>query len=293
MLLFLGFSKPVFAQSYIPIELQLRSAYHSMSYQEFLNPSPLPVLQEFSSPSISTPQTQQQVLGASTTKSEEKIIKIAMLGDSMTDTLGPAFPKLTEALKRYYPIGINFRFMNYGKGSDTIEGGANRLIQDYEYKNQTIPNLISQSPDIIILESFAYNNFGNTQTGFDRHWLALGSIISTIKAKLPDTKIVIASTIAPNAIIFANGAPGVNYTALERLERTQTIKYYLERTIAFADSESLPLSNVYNSSLVGQNGDRLYISSTDGLHPSVEGFELIANILAKTIYDNQLVDTFN
>jgi|GEM_PF-1346170 len=310
LLLLANLPKTILAQSYIPIEIQLKAAYHSMSYQEFINPTtlstqsdffasikppttPQPILKQTSGLAFNptpTPEPQTAVLGAST---QDKIIKIAMLGDSMTDTLGPDFPKLTEALYRYYPSGVTFRFLNYGKGSDTIEGGAQRLVESYDYKDQKVASLISQEPDVVIVESFAYNNFGNTQAGFDRHWLNLGGILTTIKAKLPDTKILISSTIAPNAVVFASGAPGTNFSAVERLEKTQTIKYYLQRTMEFATSEGYPSANIYNASLVGPNGDRLYINANDGIHPSAQGAELIANILAKSIFDNHLVDTFN
>ncbi len=292
---------PVFAQSYIPIELQLKAAYRPLSFQEFQD---LPVFFEpalpIPKPTLLSPKS-GQVLGVSTTANElppsqitptSKTVTIALLGDSMIDTLGPDFPKLRDSLLRYYPKDFNFNILNYGKGSDTVEGGLKRLVEDYEYKTATFPSLISLAPDIIIVESFAYNNFGNTQEGFDRHWLNLGAIVSTIKAKLPNTKIIIHTTIAPNAVVFANGVPGMNFSAVDRLEKTQTIKYYLERTITYAQSQGVILADAYTASLVGPNGDKLYIDKVDNLHPSPEGKELIGNIIAKTIYDNRLISSY-
>lgn len=298
------FSKPgvVQAQAFVPIELQLKAAYRPLSFQEFQS---LPVFAEASLP-IPAPTkifSTGQVLGASTTSPQpelppsqatptSKTITVALLGDSMIDTLGPDFPRLKDSLLRYYPKDFNFNIVNYGKGSDTIEGGLKRLVEDYEYKSATFPSLISLAPDIIVVESFAYNNFGNTQEGFDRHWLNLGAIVSTIKAKLPNTKIVLHTTIAPNAIVFANGIPGMNFSAVEKLEKTQTIKYYLERTITYAQSQGIILADAYTPSLVGPNGDKLYIDKVDNLHPSTDGKDLIANIIAKTIYDNRLISAY-
>jgi hypothetical protein len=264
---------------------QLISAYHSSSVS-------------FSYPSLTTPTPppSSQVLGTSITAptpinvgGEGKIIKIAVLGDSMIDTLEPNIPQLESALKQFYPY-YKFNIINHGAGGSNIENGLFRLLNDYEYLGTKRSSIISQKPDIIVVESFAYNNFGNSQSGIDRQWLALGAITTNIRQLLPNTKIFLAATIAPNSIIFGNSIPGTQFTSLDKIEKSTNIKLYLENLINFATSQHFPLADAYHPSLVNGEGNKNLISSRDHLHPSGYGGQLFCNTVAKTIFDNQLIE---
>ena len=265
----------------IPLLHQLLLAYHSqpLGYQP--------------------PTIQQQVLGAQTTQSspatqtprpepieevggEGQTLTIAVLGDSMIDTLGSDLVDLRNNLRQQLP-NYHFNLLNYGYGASTLEYAHYRLNHDYNYLGQQYPSLLSQKPDIIIIESFAYNNYGNQQSGFDKQWMELGAITTDIRKSLPNTKIILAATIAPNSVIFANGAPGTNYTSLEKIEKSSTIKLYLQNLVNFANSQQFPLADAYHPSLSGSEGQNRYISTTDNLHPSTEGARLFSSILANTI----------
>jgi len=211
-----------------------------------------------------------------------------VLGDSMIDTLKEGIPKLISALKKYYP-NKKFNIINYGVGASNIEYGLFRLKNDYEYLGNNHPSLLSQKPDIIVLESFAYNNFGNSQSGIDRQWLNLGAITTTIKENLPNTAILLAVTIAPNSVIFGNGVPDLRFTAMEKVEKTKTIKLYLQNMINFAGSQNFPLANAYSPSLKGDEGNPIYINRTDNIHPSELGAEFFCNTVAQAISDHNMV----
>jgi len=99
----------------------------------------------------------------------------------------------------------------------------------------------------------------------------------------------LAATIAPNSIIFANDVPGLHFTALEKVEKTSTIKLYLQNLINFAGSQNFPLADAYHPSLDGQEGNRLYINANDNIHPSGPGGELFCGIVAKAISDHNMV----
>jgi len=215
-------------------------------------------------------------------------ITIAVLGDSMIDTLKPNIPQLATALKKHYPNQF-FNILNYGYGASNIEHGLFCLNNDHQYLGKNIPSLISQNPDLIVVESFAYNNFGNSQQGIDRHWLGLGAITNMIKKKSPNTRILLATTIAPNSIIFGNGIPDINWTSLEKIEKTNTIKLYLQNTINFATSQNFPLTNAYTPSLINGQGNLDFISKSDSLHPSTAGAQFFCDILARSIFDNKLI----
>lgn len=276
--------KPVSAQ--IPLFHQLIYAYRSSSVS-FISPSL----------SVTTPTpANTQILGVSTTTpkfpvnigGEGKIVKIVVLGDSMIDTLNPNLPQLSTTLNKYYP-NVKFNLVNHGCGGGNIEDGLFRLLNDYEYLGTKRSSIISQQPDIIVVESFAYNNFGNSQSGIDRQWLALGAITTNIRQLLPNTKIVLAAAIAPNSIIFGNGISGTQFSSLDKIEKTTTIKLYLQNLINFATSQHFPLADAFHPSLTNGEGNKNLISTTDHLHPSGYGGQFFCDIIAKTIFDNQLI----
>ena len=64
-----------------------------------------------------------------------------------------------------------------------------------------------------------------------------GKIIATIKTSLPQTKIMMAATIAPNSVAFGNGLSNLYFTAMDKIEKTNTIKLYLDNFIAFSQNQ--------------------------------------------------------
>jgi len=251
--------------------------------------SPVIIVQTIPTPqvlgiNVTSPPIVQAIGGVE----EEAVVTIAVLGDSMVDTLGKDIPSLETALSQYFP-NHKFKIINYGVGASNIEYALFRLQNDYQYNGQNYPSLLSLKPDIIVVESFAYNNFGNTQAGYDRQWQALSNITSTIEKDLPNAKIILAATIAPNPLNFASGIKDIHLTSLEKVEKTKTIKIYLQNLVNFATSQKYPLANVYNLSLKNGQGLPELISKTDNLHPSSLGAQLFSDTLAKTLSDNKLI----
>jgi hypothetical protein len=262
--------------TFIPLLYQLYQAYQSTDLK--FQPQPIsPSGQVLSaqtetppSPTI-TPTPQPQNIGGF-----GQVINIALIGDSMTEFLNNENSTLKDSLSRYFPTQI-FYTPNYSFPDKTID-----------YARARINEIIQQKPDIIVLESFAYNNYGNTQEGIDKQWLQLGAITTEIKNQLPNTKIIIATTIAPNSIEFAKDS-GYNFTAIEKIEKTKTIKLYLQNAINFANSQNFYLANTYNLSLnPQQEGYQELINSADNIHPSSLGQQLFCDSIAKTIFDNKL-----
>lgn len=217
-----------------------------------------------------------------------ELITLAVLGDSMIDTLGQNIPQLQKALNRYYP-NKKIKILNYGASATTIEYALFRLTNNYQYLGKTVSSLISQSPDVIVVESFAYNNFGNTQAGFDKQSGFITKIINTIHDKLPKSNILLTSTFAPNSLNFANGAPDIQLTPLERVERTTTIKNYLQNFANYAKDHHIPYADAYHPSLIKNEGNRNFINYKDNIHPSSYGGEFFCDTLAKALFDNHLI----
>ncbi len=221
---------------------------------------------------------------------KKKSYTIAVLGDSMVDTLGPGVPHLKTKLSSLYPA-TTFTILNYGVGGTNIDYGIERITSGYTYLGNSIPSLTSTHPDLVVLESFGYNPFPDANGGVDRHWIALSKAIDTLRASIPGVKIVIGVTIAPNSKTFGDGAAGLAFSLQDKSERTTIIKEYLASTAKFAQSQHLPLADAYHASLDG-NGDGIlsYINGGDHIHYSDAGRALFAQKVAGAIAGNHLLE---
>jgi len=218
----------------------------------------------------------------------QKSYTIAVLGDSMVDTLGPEIPNLYDRLRQLYPL-TNFNILNYGVGGTNINYGLERVTRDYNYEGRQVPSLVSQKPEVVVIESFGYNPFPNVTDGLTKQWLSLAAIVDALRAHLPEAKIVIAATIAPNALVFGDGA--LNWGPEGKQQKVTEIKSYLENAVKFAASQHLPLADSYHASLGSDgNGKLAYINPGDHLHYSDAGRALFAQKVAEAIVNNKLLE---
>lgn len=225
-----------------------------------------------------------QVLGFSVNKNlAPLVLTVAMLGDSMTDVLWQSLPQLRTALEKYFPE-IKLNLYNFGVGASNIEYASYRLTNDYQYMGKSFPAVLSIKPDVLVLESFAYNNFGDGQEGLDKQWLLIAEIIEKTKRISPKTKIILASTIAPNSAVYGDGIDGVSWSLDQKRARAVTVRRYLENMINFATSREYPLADAYHSSIDASGEGKLeYISASDHLHLSGPGEVLFCNKVARAI----------
>ncbi len=237
---------------------------------------------------IPTEAPEGEVLGTADINEVEKEITVAVLGDSMIDVLQPDLPQLKSALANYYPQA-KFNLFNFGVGASDLEYAVERLTEEYLYLGSKYPAVLSVKPDVLVIESFAYNNFGYGQEGLDKQWMLIGDIITRTKKLSPDTKIVLAATIAPNATVYGKGIDGIEWNQAERLVRSETVKEYLQNIINFANSQGYPLADAYHASIdeYGE-GKVVYINAQDNLHPSGPGGELFCKKVAEAIVELDL-----
>lgn len=242
-------------------------------------PSPTPTLSPTPTPSpIPVRHTKQQT------------VTIALLGDSMIDTLGPDAPHLVNALKKIYP-DTTFVIKNLGVGGKPIDDGIDRITNGYTYLGSSYPSLTAINPDVVVVESFGYNPTGKDPEAIDHHWLELARAVDTIKNNLPYAKIVIAATIAPNSVRFGDGALGLAFSSEDKQKRTENIKKYIETAIKFAKSEHIPLADAYHTSIDATgNGKLAYINSGDHIHYSDAGRTLMGSKIAGAIVANKLLE---
>ena len=237
-----------------------------------------------------TPTPQPTHTPAPSVRVRKNAFTIALLGDSMIDTLGAGIPDLNTTLSSKFP-GVNFTLLNYGVGGTNIEYGIQRIANSYEYLGKQIPSLISQHPDIVVVESFGYNPLPDPNNGLNQHWLDLAKVVDSLRANLPGVKIVIAATIAPNAKVFGDGAAGIAFSEQDKWQRVDVIKHYLESTVQFAQSQHLPVADAYLPSLGSDgNGNLTYINAGDHIHTSPAGRTFFASVVAQAITANHLLE---
>ena len=228
---------------------------------------------------------------ASATKiARKKEFTISIIGDSMVDTLGPDGGGLDAKLRAIYPKS-NFTIINHGVGATNIDYGLERLTNGYSYLGSSRPSVISQNPDVIVIESFGYNPYPYDEGAISKHWTQLAAMVNTVRSQLPQTKIVIAATITPNWDVFGDGAPFINMSPEGKRQKVETIKKYLESTVSFARGEHLPLADAFHPSMDSQgNGKIGFINGGDHIHYSGEGRAFMASTIARTITENRLLE---
>lgn len=222
-----------------------------------------------------------------------KKLKIVALGDSMTDTAGKGCPRLHNELEKHYP-GREFEIYNYGVGGTRVGYGLWRLTHDYEFNDTKYEALVKLNPDLVLVESFAYNNGsdGQREGGLSHFREMHHKIVETLRKKT-NAKIVYVVTIAPDIEHFLESVPNfLNTPLLIRRWMAEDRIAYLEETIKIAEELKLPLVNVYHASLdAARQGMPLscWINPKDWIHPSEAGHQLIAENIVKIFVEKGLI----
>lgn len=211
-----------------------------------------------------------------------------LLGDSITEALGPNADGLRKKLISLYP---NHEFVNYnyGYGSTNMLSAEKRINEETTHKGTSMPSIISQGFDLIIIESFAYNPLSEypIEEGLKIYEEALDKNVKQIIKEKPQSVVALMTPIAPNKETYAkytyNLSPEVRQKWVEEREK------YIKKLIEYANKNNIPLINVYEKSL-DENGDGnlKYIDPHDFIHPSAEGVMLINSVIAEFIYQNQI-----
>src|SRR3989344_287471 len=212
--------------------------------------------------------------------STKKLYTIAIIGDSMVDTMGEVLEYLDSELKTKYPK-TKFLLYNYGTGAQNIEMGLARFGSHFNYQSRDYQPIPELKPDILIVASFAYNPF--TPHDRDKHWLTLTKLVETAKQVTP--RVYMLAEIAPLREDFGKGPQGVNWSDDTNYEHTLRIIQQLENTVGLSKALTVPLIDAFTPSFnfETREGKREYVNSADGIHPSIEGNKFMAEKIAETI----------
>ena len=210
----------------------------------------------------------------------KKLYTIAIIGDSMVDTMGEVLEYLDSALKKKYP-NTKFLLYNFGTGAQNVEAGLNRFGSRFDYQSRHYQSIPELKPDILIVASFSYNPF--TPHDRDRHWLTLTKLVETALQVTP--RVYMLSEIAPLRQDFGKGPQGVNWSNDTNYEHSLRIIQQLENSVGLSKTLGVTLIDAFTPSFNSETreGKRQYVNPSDGIHPSVEGHKFMAEKIAQTI----------
>lgn len=227
-----------------------------------------PVLSESANPEEITSLTPSPA-------TEKRRLRLLLLGDSMIDFLND-FPHLRDMLRSLNP-NTEWEILNHGVGASNVSYGLYRVNSEYDYLGRHFRSVVGTNPDIIVVESFAYNHGDMPESQYQD---SLKRIFSALKEA--DKKIIFLATIAPSKANYARGAAdwGDEYRSKE-YEKTRR---FIDLGIDTARQMGVPTVDAFHQSLDGEKGgNEKYIYGGDWIHPSPEGAEFIARLLAPAI----------
>ena len=230
------------------------------------NPTPTPIL--------------ASIVGSQTRTAVKPEYTIAVIGDSMIDTMGEYADYLEHRLKRVYP-GTIFHLYNYGRGSQTVSEALAKVNDAFHYQTRNYPPLPSIKPDIIISGSFAYNPY----TPYDRnhHWIELTHMIEKLRVITPN--VYLLAEIAPLRKDFGTGHQGVNWESSTNYIHSGHIIEQLQNAEGLSRTLEIPLIDVFADTYneVTKEGNAAYIDPADHIHPSVYGHEKMAEKIVEVL----------
>ncbi|HYK08990.1 MAG TPA: SGNH/GDSL hydrolase family protein [Candidatus Eisenbacteria bacterium] len=218
---------------------------------------------------------------------------IAMVGDSMTAALGVHGGKLSEQLNAMFQSTSGHQRIlidNYAQGATNILQMNDQMTKKITTGDVTLDPLLSRHVDMILIESYGYNPLSQfpRAEGLQKQTDALQKIMTTLTNHYPNTAIIFVATIAPNKETYAleekTGALS------DRIAEAEERSTFIQNHMNFAKTHNIPLIDIYDASLTPDgDGNILYISQTDHIHPSFAGIDFINNEIAHFIYDSHIL----
>jgi len=198
------------------------------------------------------------------------------------DFMGQGFPELKLELKKLRPNNT-IQLKNHGVGTTDVALGLERITKQYNYqeRNRQLPAVLDENPNLVVVESFAYNHWSNSSEGIQKYIDCHKKIMKTLQGK---TKILLMATVAPNKELFAQGVLSLGWDKEKQQSEYNLVIKYFQEFISLAKQSGLPFLNLFTQSLTKENtGNLKYVSNVDYIHLSYDGRVFISQKLAPEI----------
>ncbi|QGQ97695.1 SGNH/GDSL hydrolase family protein [Paenibacillus psychroresistens] len=219
--------------------------------------------------------------------------KIACLGDSMTAFWGSEMSELSDSLEREFPEQP-FELFNYGVSGTRAEYGIYRITHDFPnpFGSGFQKCLSSVSPDLVVVESFAYNHRLDGKHNIDNYHNVLRQLFEVLRKTTP-AQLVFLITIPPDRVNFLDHVPTYLGVIPElRQEWATYSEMYLQAAVEFAKNEQLTHINVFErvkDKVASGVPISWFIDQNDHIHPSRYAYEFISEEIVGAIQQLDLI----
>lgn len=192
-------------------------------------------------------------------KARQGRIDVYFAGDSITRRWGASDPQYKDFLANWRRNFFGWNAANFGWGGDTVQNILWRLLHG---------ELDGVNPKIVVLMA-GTNNLGPTLPP-GAHDAKVAEVLAGIKAILN-----VIRRKAPGAVIILMGITPRNDRGAEIMPTIDRINHCLSQ---FADGRRIRYLNI-NARLADDTGKLFPGVTTDGLHLSLEGYQVWADAL--------------
>lgn len=212
-------------------------------------------------------------------------MRIAIYGDSMTEYLHRPPRALAGHLAGWQPA-VDAELFNYGVGATRAELVLYRLRYEFWHGRERMQPLPILAPDILVLESCAFNNSNDQQAGLNNFTHVWDQILATCRELAPQAHVLLYLTIAPVAEMPDERANRLFFGALPEIFalRHHWRGIYQQAFAQWANHRGLPLVDVRQHVLnkAAETPVKHWVAA-DGVHPNPAGVELISAQIAAGI----------
>jgi hypothetical protein len=213
-------------------------------------------------------------------------MRIILYGDSMTEYLHRPPRMLADALRDLNP-GLDYELSNWAIGGTRAELVLYRLLYEFWHGRERMLPLSQSQPDVLVIESCAFNNANDKHEGLDNFRHIWNQILAVCREQAPQARIVIYLTISSSPLVPEERANRLLFRALPEVfvNRHKWREIYQDVFEQWAGEVGVEIVNV-REEVKRQEAlgvPREHWISADGVHPNPAGVELISRWIARAI----------
>jgi lysophospholipase L1-like esterase len=217
-------------------------------------------------------------------------MRVILYGDSMTEYLHQPPRMLTDALQVLHP-GHVYEISNWAIGGTRAELVLYRMLYEFWHGRQRMLPLIQSQPDIVVIESCAFNNANDHEEGLANFRQIWDQILVACREHAPNARIITYLTIGSSPMVPEERSNRLFFHALPdvfalRHKWREIYQDAFEQWVTEAGVECVNVRNeVKRQEALGVS--REHWISADGVHPNPAGVELISQKLATAIVGSE------
>lgn len=213
-------------------------------------------------------------------------MRVILYGDSMTEYLHRPPRVLADYLQQLQPE-TTYEISNWAVGGTRAELILYRLEYEFWHGRERMLPLAQSRPDILVIESCAFNNANDRESGLGNFTHIWNQIVATCRQHAPNARIITYLTISSSPNVPEDRANRLFYRSLPEVfaNRHKWREIYQDAFVQWAISAGVEFVNVREQVRRHESSGvpRTHWISADGVHPNQAGVELISEWIAQSI----------